>query len=274
MDIVKAEASYLQRMKSKNWSEKTVKNYLSQIRIFLKEFENKTRAKEINANEIEAYLLDKVNINSRNHARCSINAFYKLVIGQPEKLKYIPWPKKEKKLIEFLDSSEVQMLLSKCINLKHKAIIMLMYGSGLRVSEVINLKICDIDSKQMLIRILQGKGKKDRVVQLDSILLDFLRKYYTEYKPKNYLFNGQFSDQYTERSINQFLKKYAKDGGLKRNVHAHLLRHSFATSSLEMGTDIRFIQKVLGHSNIKTTIDYTHVSSGLIRKTPSPLQLL
>ena len=274
MNIQAAQETFNTKMKSKNWSEKTMKNYASQVACFLKEFENWPRAKEINANEIEGYLLTKVNINSRKHARCAINSFYKYVINQPEKLKFIPWPKKEHKLIQFLDSTEVAALISKCQNTKHKAIILLMYGTGMRVSEVINLQLKDIDSTQMIIRVLQGKGKKDRVVQLDNMLLEFLRKYYTEYKPVQYLFNGQFDLQYTERSINQFLKKYAKLAGMKRNVHAHLLRHSFATSSLEMGTDIRFIQSVLGHSSIKTTLGYTHVSSGMIRKTPTPLQLL
>lgn len=274
MNIQAAQEAFNTKMLSKNWSDKTIKNYASQVHLFLKEFEGRPRAKEINANEIEGYLLSKININSRKHARCAINAFYSLVVNQSEKLKFIPWPKKEHKLIEFLDSTEVAAMLAKCKNTKHKAIIMLMYGTGMRVSEVINLKLTDIDSTQMIIRVLQGKGKKDRVVQLDQTLLEFLRKYYLEHKPMEFLFNGQFEPQYTERSINQFLKKYAKLAGLKRNVHAHLLRHSFATSSLEMGTDIRFIQKVLGHSSIKTTLAYTHVTTSLIRKTPTPLQLL
>lgn len=276
MDIVKAENMFLQKMASKNWSDKTVKNYQSQVNCFLREFEAKPRALEINANEIEGYLLTKVNINSRKHARCAINAFYQLVVNQPNKLKFIPWPKKEKKLIQFLDHSEVKLLLSKCTNVKHRAIIMLMYGSGLRVSEVINLEAKDIDSKQMVIRVLQGKGKKDRLTQLDHTLLDLLRSYFKEYKPTHKLFYGQAGNTkpYTQRSINEFLKKYAALAGIKRNVHAHLLRHSYATSCLEMGTDLRIIKDLLGHSSIKTTLAYTHVSTGLINKTPSPLQLL
>lgn len=151
---------------------------------------------------------------------------------------------------------------------------MLMYGSGLRVGEVINLKPQHIDSQRMIINIIQGKGKKDRVVQLDEMLLKELRIYYTQYKPVKYLFNGQLTEQYTQRSINQFLKTYAAKAGIKRNIHAHLLRHSYATSSLEMGTDIRIIQKLLGHNSIKTTLRYTHVSTSLIQRTPSPLSQL
>jgi len=274
MDIVIAKEIFIQKMQSRNWSEKTIKNYSCQVMKFLEQFKAAPRAKEINSNNIESYLLEKVNINSRNHTRCAINAFYKLVINQPEKLKYIPWPKKESKLIEYLEPTEVKAILSKCTNLKHKAIIMLLYGCGLRVGEVLNLKPTDIDSSRNIIRILEGKGKKDRIVQLDHSLLLLLREYYKAYKPKEYLFNGQVKSKYTEKSINQFLKDYAKKAGIKRNVHAHLLRHSYATSSLEMGTDLRIIQKLLGHSSIKTKIRYTHVSTSTISRTPSPLQLL
>ncbi|HRI20171.1 MAG TPA: tyrosine-type recombinase/integrase [Panacibacter sp.] len=274
MDIVQAQRIFVQRMESKNWSQKTIKNYACQVRIFLEQFKQRDRARNITADEIENYLLSKVEINTRKHARCGINAFYKLVINQPEKLRFIPWPKKEQKLIQFLDAAEVQALLKVCSNLKHKAIICLLYGCGLRVSEVINLKITDIDSSRNIINIICGKGKKDRIVQLAPELLNLLREYYKEYKPQQYLFNGQFDLRYSERSINEFLKKYAALAGIRRNVHAHLLRHSYATSSLEMGTDIRIIQKLLGHNSIKTTLRYTHVSTSLICRTPSPLSCI
>lgn len=272
MDIVQAEALFVQKMRSKNWSNKTIKNYACQVRLFLREFKSRDRARNITANEIEKWMLEKTNINSRKHCRCGINAFYKLVVGQPEKLAFIPWPKKEEKLIEYITSEEAQKLISVCTNKKHKAIMCLMYGSGLRVGEVINLKPEHIKSDKNIITIIQGKGKKDRIVQLDNSLLSVLRDYWKEYKPqKGYLFEGQFDIKYSERSINQFLKKYASLAGIKRNIHAHLLRHGFATASLEMGTDIRYIQKLLGHNSIKTTLRYTHVSTNMVAKTPSPL---
>lgn len=272
MDIVQAEKIFVQRMESKNWSKKTIKNYRCQLRIFLENFKERDRARNVTAQEIEVWFLEKVNINSRKHCRCAINAFYKLVINQPEKLRFIPWPKKEEKLIEYITSDEVQKLISVCENLKHKAIICLMYGSGLRVGEVINLKPEHIDSDRKIIKIICGKGKKDRIVQLDIDLLDLLRKYWLKFNPKGgYLFEGQFQPQYSERSINEFLKTYAEKAGIKRNIHAHLLRHGFATSSLEMGTDIRYIQSLLGHSSIKTTLRYTHVSTAMVSRTPSPL---
>lgn len=274
MDIVQAEKVFVQRMNSKNWSQSTIENYASQVRCFLREFKERDRARNITADEIEKYLLQKVQINTRKHARCGIQAFYKLAINQPMKLAHIPWPKKERKLPQPIDASEVQKLLKVCTNLKHKTIIALLYGCGLRVSEVINLKIKDIDSTKNIINIIAGKGKKDRQVMLAPELLLLLRKYYQAYRPKEYLFNGQFDLQYSDRSINEFLKKYAKLAGIRQNLHAHLLRHCFATHSLEQGTDISLIQKLLGHNSIKTTMIYTHVSTNIIANTHSPLSSL
>ena len=272
MDIVQASEIFVQKMQSKNWSEKTIKNYKCQLLMFLNNFKERDRARNITAAEIEVWLLAHVNINSRKHCRCAINAFYKLVINQPEKLRLIPWPKKEEKLVEYITADEAQRLISICDNLKHKAIICLMYGSGLRVGEVINLKPEHIDSERNIIKIICGKGKKDRIVQLDKDLLLLLRKYWLQFNPVGgYVFQGQFDAKYSERSINEFLKSYAKKAGIKRNIHAHLLRHGFATSSLEMGTDIRYIQSLLGHNSIKTTLRYTHVSTAMVAKTPSPL---
>jgi len=275
MVVGKALEMFTLRMASKNLSESTVKNYYSQVNCFLSVFKHRPKAKEISAKEIEQYLLTKVQVNTRKHARCGIQAFYTLVICQPMKLQNIPWPKKEQKLVEYVTHGEALSLLRACSNIKHKAMIILMYGCGLRVSEVINLKPCHIDSSRMVINIIMGKGKKDRQVQLPESILILLRNYYKQYQPKGgYLFQGQFDPQYSERSINQFLKKYAELAGIKRNIHAHLLRHGYATSSLEMGTDIRIIQKLLGHNSIKTTLRYTHVSTTLISKTPSPLSHL
>lgn len=274
MDTVQAEKLFVQRMQSKNWSQSTIDNYASQVRCFLREFKSRDRARNITADEIEKYLLQKVQINTRKHARCGIQAFYKLAINQPMKLAHIPWPKKERKLPQPIDASDVQKLLKVCTNLKHKTIIALLYGCGLRVSEVINMKIKDIDSTKNIINIIAGKGKKDRQVMLAPELLSLLRKYYQAYRPKEYLFNGQFDLQYSDRSINEFLKKYAKLAGIRQNLHAHLLRHCFATHSLEQGTDISLIQKLLGHNSIKTTMIYTHVSTNIIANTHSPLSSL
>lgn len=261
-------------MQTKRWSQSTIKNYASQVRCFLNEFSHYEKAKEIPAEIIMEYLTTKVQANTQRHAHSAIKAFYTMVIGQPFKFRFIPYAKKEKKLPQPIDSSDVGKLIDVCTNLKHKAIICLLYGCGLRVSEVINLKLYDIDSKQMVINIIGAKGKKDRIVMLDASLLELLRSYYKQYNPQHYLFNGQFELQYSERSINLFLKKYAAMAGIRKRIHAHLLRHCFATHALEQGTGLPYIQKLLGHNSIKTTMIYTHISNSVIENIPSPLAKL
>lgn len=151
-------------------------------------------------------------------------------------------------------------------NIKHKAIISLAYSVGLRVSEVINLKISDIDSKRMIITIRQAKGRKDRIVPLSSTILELLREYFKVFRPKEYLFNGKFDVKYSSTSCNQLVKHY-----LGKNYHFHLLRHSSATAMLESGVDLRHIQKILGHSSSKTTEIYTHVSIAQLNRITLPL---
>ncbi len=276
MNIGKELEGFTKKMASANFADNTIGNYLFQVEKFLKAFENYDRPKDVSAKLIEDYLLGKVVINTRNHARCGINAFYKLVVGQPNKLSRIPWPKKEYKLIEYVTADEMEKIFSVCENIKHRCIMSLAYGCGLRIGEIINLRPENIVSERMVINIRQAKGRKDRQVQLPKSILEMLRKYWIAYKPMNgYVFAGQNkTEQYSERSINQFLKTYAAKAGIKRNIHCHLLRHGFATSSLEMGTDIRLIQKLLGHNSIKTTLRYTHVSTALISRTASPIELV
>ena len=185
---------------------------------------------------------------------------------QPNKFKYIEYCKSDKKLPIVLSIDEIQKLFNTCTNIKHKAILSLLYSAGLRVSEVINLKITDIDSSRMIINIINAKGGKDRQVMLNQNVLELLRNYFKIYKPKEYLFNGQFDLQYSHRSCNEIVKKY-----LGKDYHFHLLRHSNATALLEAGTDLRIIQKHLGHSSSKTTEIYTHVSTALLSNMMLPI---
>ena len=165
-----------------------------------------------------------------------------------------------------VDSEFIKNKLAKIGNTKHKAILTLTYSVGLRVSEIVNLKIEDIDSKRMLIHIKNAKGRKDRIVPLSQIVLELLRLYYISYKPKEYLFNGQNSNQYSIGSCQAIYKKYIDSTG-----HIHTLRHSCFTNLLEKGTDLRIIQKIAGHSNVKTTEVYTHVSNQLLSKVNLPI---
>ena len=272
MEIVNTSEKFIQWMRVKNLAETTIENYSSQVKSFLAYFKDIPRPIEVSGEQIMEYLLTKIKPNSQRHAHSAIKLFYTNIVGQPLKFKHIPYAQKEKKLPQPLEASEIQSIINVCTNLKHKAIICLAYACGLRVSEIINLKITDIDSKGMVINIIQAKGKKDRIVPLPQSLLELLRKYFKEYRPKIYLFNGQNdTPQYSERSINLFLKALAVKSGMTKNVHIHLLRHSYATHGLEQGTDIRYIQEILGHSSPKTTQIYTHVSRKAISKISSPI---
>jgi site-specific recombinase XerD len=159
-------------------------------------------------------------------------------------------------------------------NRKHLCIIKMLYGAGLRLGELLNLKLSDINSENMLIYIRKAKGNKDRVVMLSSDLLIDLREYFIIYKPKEYLFEGQNGGTYSERSVQNVVKNVASRAGIKKKVTPHTLRHSFATHLIEAGTDIRFIQQLLGHQSIKTTEIYTHITDISKLKIKSPLDLL
>lgn len=252
------------KMQSKNWSQSTVKNYGSQVRLFLQKFAHVPKAIEVPAKDIEQYLLTVTNINTRNHARCGIQAFYSLVVNQPMKLQHIPWPKKEKKLPRVIDKEDIVLKVQRIENTKHRAILSLAYCCGLRVSEVVNLKYEDFNKGILLIR--QAKGRKDRYVHYSEKVAEWLKEYYLEHRPKEWLFEGQFGGQYSVRSCQEIFKKY-----IDQNKSFHTLRHSSATALLEQGTDLRVIQTILGHSNIKTTCIYTHVSKTFLKAVNTPI---
>lgn len=251
-------------------SKATRKNYKSCVTQFLAKFNNYSEPKEIPTQEIKEWLLEAKQINTIRHLISAIKSFYQITVGMPDKIDKIPYPKKDKKLPQILEESEIQAIIDVCTNLKHKTIICLLYACGLRIGEVINLKLENLNFDT--IDILLAKGKKDRIVPLPGNLKALIEKYIAEYHPKEYLFNGWKDEpQYTERSINSFLKDLAKKAGITKNVHAHLLRHSYATHSLEQGTSIVYLQEILGHTNPSTTSIYLHTSRKSIGKIQSPL---
>lgn len=267
MNIGKYVELYSEDLKLKNYSDNTISNYCSQVKLFLEYF-NKvaTKPSEISEKQIKEWLLLSNSINGRKQRISAVKLFYKYTGKQPLKFKHIEYPRNEKKLPRIIEKDFLLDRISKIENKKHKAIISLAYSTGMRVSEVCNLKISDIDSKRMIITIRQSKGRKDRVVALSEKILEILRNYFLEYKPKEYLFNGQFDLQYSAKSCGQIVKKY-----LGKEYHFHLLRHSNATALLEAGTDLRIIQKHLGHSSSKTTEIYTHVSTALLQNMALPI---
>lgn len=267
MEIPKYLISFRKMMTLRNYSKNTIENYCCQVELFLRAMDGKfTEPAKVNEQAIVDYLLRFKSHNTNKHAQCALRLFYKSIIHQPKKFKFIPYPKKEKSLPKVIDKEYLLSCIEKIQNKKHKAIIALAYSTGMRVSEIINLKIEDIDSKRMLIHIKSGKGRKDRIVALSENVLETLRAYFKTYRPAVYLFNGQFSQQYSARSCNNIVKKY-----IGQEYHFHTLRHSNATALLEAGTDLRIIQKHLGHNSSKTTEIYTHVSTNLLHKMALPI---
>jgi site-specific recombinase XerD len=267
MNIPKYTEAFRKDLELKNYSKNTIENYVSQVFIFLKQMSSKfTEPAKVNETSIKNWLMESKSINGRKHRLSALKLFYKMTVNQPMKFRHIEYPRSEKKLPRVIDKDFLLQKINLISNLKHKSIIMLAFSTGMRVSEVCNLLISDIDSKRMIITIRQSKGRKDRIVPLSDKVLETLRAYFLEYKPKQYLFNGQFELRYSERSCNQIVKKY-----IGPEYHFHLLRHSSFTALLESGTDLRIIQKLAGHSNVKTTEIYTHVSTNLLSKIQLPV---
>jgi integrase/recombinase XerD len=214
---------------------------------------------------------------STSYQNQSINAvkfYYERVLGGRRKVYLINRPREEKFLPEVLSQEEVTVLLNVTENLKYKALLMTIYSAGLRISEARNLRIKDIDSGRMQIRVEQGKGKKDRYTILGLKTLEILRKYVSMYKPKEWLFEGRNNNQYSISSIKDVLKESVSKAEIKKHVTVHTLRHSFATHLLEAGTDLRYIQSLLGHENSKTTEIYTHITTKGFEQIKSPLDKL
>jgi len=271
MEIRNHVLEFSNEIKRKGYRNQSVKNYVSCVERFLNHFIDRPQPKAINEIDIKAYLAQFKEHNTQRAHHGAIKCFYKYVVRQPDKFKFIEYCKRSRKLPIVFSVEEIQRLFNACSNLKHRAIIALMYSTGLRVGEVIALKIADIDSSRMVINILNAKGGKDRQVMLNQNLLDLLRNYFKQYRPKEYLFNGQTSLQYSERSIAQFLKCYAEKAGLNKRIYPHLIRHCSFTHLVEAGTDINLIQRLAGHQSVKTTNLYIQTSHTLISRIQSPL---
>lgn len=271
MDIRKWVDKYSTDCKLKYNSEATQENYISQVRSFLYKFKDEIEPKAISNDKIKDWLLEAKTINTRKHRLCALNSFYLLTVRMPDKVGKIPYPKSEKKLPIVLSTDEIQKMFDVCENLKHKVILGLLYSAGLRVSELINLKWQHIDRSRMIINIIQAKGKKDRQVGLNENIIPLLEKYFHQYKPKEYVLNGQNQLQYSERSVGEVIKQLGEKAGIKKRVYTHLIRHCTFTHSVEMGTDINLVQRLAGHSSVKTTMIYCHISDNLISKINSPI---
>lgn len=263
-----------QTLQLKAYSKATIKTYLTEFSQFLK-YLNSYPVEKVSNNQLNEYLYVLIqNKLSENQIHSRINAiksYYKYVSHKELQLDLIIRPKKKKMLPNVLSKAEVKKLFDAVENKKHLLFLKLCYGMGLRVSEIVNLKVTNIDSSRMLVHIENAKGKKDRYVNLPHTVLDDLRKYYLEYKPEKYLFEGQYGGQYTARSVQSVFKRALHKAKINKEISVHGLRHSFATHLLEKGTDMVFIQKLLGHQNMKTTEVYAKVSTRVLKNVESPL---
>lgn len=269
---------YIEEIQLKGYSDSTLKTYRNEFGVFLNSLKQ-IPAESCTTEDVRNYILYCINelqlseatVHSRMNA---IKFYYEQVLKRERFLVEIPRPKKPLKLPKVIAPADIKKMFEVTANLKHNTMLKLCYGLGLRVSEIVNLKITDIDSRSMQVFIERAKGKKDRYVNLPESILPQLRTYFIEFKPQKYLFEGQFGGQYSSRSAQQVFKNAMLKAKINKTLSIHSLRHSFATHLLEQGTDIRFIQELLGHNDIKTTLIYTHVNDKSIRKIISPLDNL
>jgi integrase/recombinase XerD len=266
------------RLKSLRYSESTIRNYCSAIREFIHFFEGRELETILQA-DIEKFILyitEQRNVSTSYHniCLCAIKFYFEKILERPQITFKLERPRREKVLPEVLSEEEIVRLFNKVTNLKHKCILMAIYSGGLRLSEVVGLKVGDIDSKRMMIFIRGGKGSKDRYTILSKELLGWLRKYYREEKPETWLFEGVTGGQYSMRSVQSIMHDAVKKSGIRKHATVHTLRHSFATHMLENGTDLRYIQNLLGHNSTKTTEIYTHITTKGLEQLVSPFDRL
>jgi integrase/recombinase XerD len=262
-------------LQSKRYSPNTIKVYIESLAIFLRYFPLKEVEEIENEDLIDFnnnYILKNGFSSSyQNQVVNAIKLFYRSMHQTKFDVELVHRPKKEKTLPNVLSKEEVKRLLEAMENIKHRMMLSLIYACGLRRSELLNLTFNDIQAERHIIFVRQSKGKKDRIVTMSPKLLVELRNYYREYKPKKYLFEGQVAgEKYSERSLELVLKKSIMLAKINKPVTLHWLRHSYATHLLESGTDLRFIQELLGHSSSRTTEIYTHVSTKSIQQIKSP----
>jgi integrase/recombinase XerD len=276
---LKKQLKYLQSwMRSGRYSEQTISTYIGTLTVFFSFHKGRKVESIVNDDVLKfnnEYILDrKLSASYQSQFINALKLFYGLMVDKKIVLEKLVRPQKPFTLPRVLDLSEVGSIINACVNQKHKCMLSLIYSAGLRRGELLNLVLTDIDSKRMMIIIRGGKGMKDRLVPLSKNILEILRKYYLRYKPKEYLFEGQCGGRYSERSLDMVLKNAVKAAGIRKKINLHMLRHSYATHLLEAGTDLRYIQELLGHKSPKTTQIYTHVSREALGKIQSPFDKL
>jgi site-specific recombinase XerD len=268
----------IEDLKLRNLAPRTIEVYVQRVAAFARHFGKSPE--HLGQPEVRSYLVHlvqekHVSWSYYNQALCALRLLYRVTLGKKWVLNGVVFPKQEKKLPVVLSPAEVAQFFGAIPGLKHRALLMTAYAAGLRVSEVVALRVDDIDSRRMVIRVRQAKGRKDRYVMLSPRLLEILRQYWKAARPTGYLFPGQDPEKpLNARTVHQACRDACQSAGLNKHVTVHTLRHSFATHLLEAGTNLRTIQILLGHSSLRTTAVYTHVSAATLEATPSPLDRL
>ncbi len=261
------------------YSRHTIKTYLCFFKEYTIWLGEKKRPEDQYKEQIKHFLFQwikykKASGTAQNQMINAIKFYYEKVLKRERTVYDLPRPRKEIHLPKIFSEKEIKMLLQTPENVKHQCILLTIYSTGIRLSELLNLRLQDIDSKRMSVFIKRGKGKKDRYTVLSPMLLKHLRHYYKIYFPEFWLFEGQDGGQYSPRSVQQILRNAISKSGVNSFGTVHTLRHSFATHLLENGTDLRYIQHLLGHGSTKTTEIYTHITKHHMAKLKSPLDFL
>lgn len=277
-DYRRCPETFILKLKELRYSERTIVSYKSCFEEFINYYHD-YEIDQIDETMIVNFLRylvteRRVSISYQNQSINAIKFYFEHVLRGQRKVYRIDRPQADKLLPVVLSEEEVAAILNATPNLKHKAILMTIYSAGLRVGEAVRLRINDIDSKRMQIRVVQSKGRKDRYTLLSKKTLVTLRSYYVPYRPQKWLFEGPDGGPYSDSSIQAILRASVKRAGIKKRVTVHTLRHSFATHLLENGVDLRYIQSLLGHSSSTTTEIYTHVTTKGFDQIVSPLDRL
>jgi len=273
----KCPEAYLRKLELKQYAVSTCKTYISLFERFINHYK-KWELTHIDEEQIRQYMQSLVHAGKShsyiNQMINSIKFYYEIVLEMPNRFYSIERPLKKEPLPKVISLEEVGLIIKNTNNIKHRCIVSLLYSAGLRRGELLNLKLTDIDSKRMVINVINGKGGKDRVTLLSANVLEDLRTYFKVWNPEVYLFEGLRGGKYTGSSVLRIVENAAKKAKIIKKVTPHMLRHSFATHLLETGTDIRYIQSILGHSSTKTTEVYTQVALSNINIIKSPIDML
>ena len=265
---------FVKILELKRYSKQTISSYKGHLYMLNSHFNNKS-FKSITDKEMFEFVYHivsekEISASYQRQIVGSLKLFYKEIYKRAIPFEYLKVSRRENKLPTVLSKDEVRRIIENTNNLKHRAILSLIYSSGLRIGELLALKKMDIDSERMLIHVRFAKGKKDRYTILSTNVLQTLREYYKQYKPKEFLFEGRNGGRYSPESTSQFFKRAAKKAKINKSVTLHTLRHSFATHLLEQGVGIVHIKKLLGHNNISTTLIYTHIAKDSLQNIKSP----